>query len=54
MLCSGETSSELLPAVSLKAENVPNELMDLYEEVGKQNAASMCWLLLSGFDKLLF
>lgn len=52
MLYSNKTQ-ELLPVVSEKAEHVPNELMLLYEEVGKKNFTGMHLLLLPGYDKLL-
>lgn len=50
MLCRGEHLRIVIRGVS-QAENVPNELMDLYQEVGEQYVTSLHWLLLSGFDK---
>lgn len=45
--------ANISPIITKKIENVSNELLDLSNEVSRQNVESADWLLLPVFDKLL-
>lgn len=42
-----------LPTVTWKVDYMPNKLVALEKDAGKQDISHVCWFLLNAFDKVL-